>query len=139
MAVDLSTPCILWPKQKDKDGYGRITFKQRRLLAHRWAWEQQNGQIPNGLEIDHLCRVRSCINVQHLELVTHQENVRRRGKQRTPSKPLEARTHCRNGHEMNDLNAYIYKGSRSCRACNRIAHSKYRQNKRLAQKELSNG
>lgn len=66
--------CLLW---KDKDGYGRIWHKGRNTPAHRVAWEKANGPIPEGLVIDHLCRNPSCVNPDHMEVVTAAENRRR--------------------------------------------------------------
>jgi glycine/D-amino acid oxidase-like deaminating enzyme len=76
--------CWIWAKTRDKCGYGRASTgrvmvgqRKRSVLAHRWAYELAIGPIPEGLEIDHLCNVRSCVNPLHLEPVTHRENVRR--------------------------------------------------------------
>lgn len=72
-----NTGCILWAATVDPGGYGQISVRGRGCLAHRVAWELERGPIPPGLELDHLCRVHSCINVQHMELVPHRENVLR--------------------------------------------------------------
>jgi len=84
-------------------------------LAHRHAYEKLIGPIPEGLQVDHLCKVTTCVNPNHLEPVTGLENRRRR-----------MPTHCRQGHEFTQENTYIYaSGARSCRACNRINGLKY--------------
>lgn len=72
-------PCWLWTGRLNNKGYGRVTLwaKKRGYMAHRMAYEFAVGPIPDGLEIDHLCRNRICCNPSHLEPVTHQENVRR--------------------------------------------------------------
>ncbi len=58
-------------------GYGQIRFEGRWFLAHRIAWVARRGEIPSGLTIDHLCRNRRCINVEHMETVSLAENTRR--------------------------------------------------------------
>lgn len=72
------TPCWIWQlKKSPATGYGTFRINGRDLLAHRWSYEQHRGPIPDGLQIDHLCRVRECINPDHLEPVTPKENTRR--------------------------------------------------------------
>ncbi len=67
-------PCVLWEGYVRPDGYGQ---KGRCFLAHRVAYQEARGPIPQGLTIDHLCSVKLCVNVDHLEAVTLQENIRR--------------------------------------------------------------
>lgn len=76
--VDALGPCWLWTKGKTANGYGRfgVTSKDKRL-AHIFAWTTLVGPVPEGLQLDHLCRVRLCVNPDHLEPVTPQENWRR--------------------------------------------------------------
>ncbi len=69
------------------------------------------GPIPEGLELDHLCRVRHCVNPDHLEAVTHRENIRR-----GLGGP---RSHCINGHEFTPENTSLKRGWQACRACSR--------------------
>jgi hypothetical protein len=71
--------CWLWTAALDKDGYGRFTIKRGvMVMAHRFSFEAAYGPSDHSLEIDHLCRMRACVNPVHLELVTTQENTRRR-------------------------------------------------------------
>lgn len=72
-----STPCLVWQAGKTTGGYGETWDGRRVLYAHRLAYERAHGPIPKGLQIDHLCRVRSCCNPEHLEAVTVAVNVRR--------------------------------------------------------------
>lgn len=71
------TPCWIWKGRTDRLGYGRIRYEKRTRLVHDVSWEIANGAVPDGLELDHLCRNTSCVNPSHLEPVTHAENMRR--------------------------------------------------------------
>lgn len=73
------TPCWMWLKTKDPDGYGRTDGKHGHSAAHRRYYAENVAPIPEGHEVDHLCRVRACVRPDHLEAVTRQENCRRRG------------------------------------------------------------
>ena len=66
--------CLIWTGAKDSTGYGHIQVNGRVTKAHRYAWERENGQIPDGMLIDHICHKRACVNVEHLRLATHQQN-----------------------------------------------------------------
>ena len=108
-----SSPCWIWQGRIDRGGYGRLGDT---TLAHRHAWETVNDPIPAGLTIDHLCRVRPCVNPDHLEPVTGKENTLRG----MSLAAISARaTHCRNGHPFDEANTYRWNGRRCCRACNR--------------------
>jgi hypothetical protein len=74
--VDQGEDCWRWTACTS-NGYGRFSVKRQPVLAHRFAYELLVGPIPEGLELDHLCRNRWCVNPDHLEPVTHDENVRR--------------------------------------------------------------
>ncbi|ALG85838.1 HNH endonuclease signature motif containing protein [Gordonia phthalatica] len=70
--------CWIWNRKIRPDGYGRKSLgKYVQVPAHRWVYEQCVGPIPDGLELDHLCNVRACVNPDHLEPVTHTENMLR--------------------------------------------------------------
>lgn len=71
------TGCWEWLTGKDGNGYGVRRWKGRRLMAHRVMYEELVGSIPEGLQLDHLCRNTSCVNPLHLEPVTNQENTKR--------------------------------------------------------------
>lgn len=108
------SPCWEWQGCKGKAGYGQFKIDGRRgakrSSPHRFAWEFFYGAIPEGYEIDHLCRNRACASPFHLEAVTLQENRKRRS---------ELITHCKKGHELNESSALIKGNLRRCRICNR--------------------
>ena len=112
MKVEKTDSCWLWTSALSERGYAWFWADSRRFRAHRWIYELLIGPIPEGLEIDHTCCVRRCVNPAHLEPVTHQENIRR-------SIPARwAKTHCRRGHELTPENTYDYKGrQRFCKTC----------------------
>lgn len=109
----------MWVGARSKCGYGQIGIDGRTHVAHKITYEMAFGPVPDGLELDHLCRVRACVRPDHLEAVTHAENCRR-GDQ---GKHLAARTHCVNGHEYTADNMFLRKGirgvTRICRECGR--------------------
>lgn len=117
--------CWLWTAKITKGGYGSVSGKS--LLAHRVSYATYKGAIPKGLVIDHLCRVKSCINPDHLEAVTQKENLRRRD---IALGMATAKTHCPKGHEYNEVNTYVSpQNRRSCRTCNRMRR-KLKENKK---------
>ncbi|KZE19159.1 hypothetical protein AVW13_11930 [Brevibacterium casei] len=68
--------CLVWTGSRNQKGYGRIKIDKVLYSVHRVAWEIENGPIPEGMQIDHLCWNRSCINLKHLRLATRSENKR---------------------------------------------------------------
>lgn len=76
--VDLESGCWIWQREQTSDGYGRKRLAGGgRKAAHRWHYEQEHGPIPDGMQLDHLCRNRACCNPDHLEAVSARENCRR--------------------------------------------------------------
>ncbi len=109
--------CWDWLGARQSEGYGVIRVWGKAVYAHILMYILTNGPIPDGLEIDHLCRNRNCVNPQHLEAVTHRTNLLRG---HTMSAMWAARTHCREGHELAGDNLRIrVDRSRACRTCER--------------------
>lgn len=85
MKVERTATCWLWTASLSTNGYGQFTPYGRTVPAHRFSYETFVGPIPPRLEIDHLCGVRRCVNPDHLEPVTHHENMRRLTERRLAS------------------------------------------------------
>ena len=120
VSVSPSTGCWEWSGGCTADGYGELRWDGRVEYAHRIAYRVFVGDIPSNCELDHLCRVRHCVNPAHLEAVTHAENCRR-GDHRTGHWNLR-KTHCPAGHPYDEKNTRRKPGgARACRACEREA------------------
>ena len=109
-----NTGCWFWlgnSYQSIRGGeYGLVRVGSKSRRAHRWAYQYFKGSIPDGLELDHLCRNTLCVNPDHLEAVTHKVNMERG--------IVAARTHCKRGHLLNGANLVFWnKGARGCRTC----------------------
>lgn len=104
--------CWLWTAGLTEHGYGRFR-DGRNVLAHRWSYEACISPIPDGLQLDHLCRAHNCVNPYHVEAVTGGENVRR-------GLHGVLRTHCPHGHELTPENTFDARDQkRRCKPCNR--------------------
>lgn len=115
--IDKNGPngCWLWNGQINQGGYGFITLNKKTVLAHRASYEFLKEEIPKGLVIDHLCKVRNCVNPDHLEAVTLVENTMRGD---CPWAINARKTHCSNGHEFSDKNTKKdSRGNRRCIQC----------------------
>lgn len=123
--VEKTDTCWLWRASLSHNGYGAFQYDGRPRPAHRYSYELLVGPIPEGLEIDHLCRVRHCVNPDHLEAVTHLENVRRGVYAEMPvlTRINAEKTHCKRGHPLSGDNLIVRENARSgkirrqCRTC----------------------
>jgi len=107
--------CVIWTGAKSV-GYGIFSDNGVKVFAHRWNYERVNGPIPAGKVIDHLCRVPSCVNPSHLEVVSQQENTLRGI---GPSSFNAQKTHCMRGHEFAGENMTVIAKRRVCVTCRR--------------------
>lgn len=111
------TGCLEWQSYKNPRGYGKFRIGGRlgkSVLAYRFSYESSIGPVPDGKELDHLCRNPSCVNPFHLEPVSHHENMLRGGN--------AIKDKCPYGHSYSGTNAYVRPNglSRVCRECGRL-------------------
>ena len=122
--VDKTGSCWRWTAAQNGVGYGRfgIGVRFKNLYAHRLAYLWAKGPIPEGLELDHLCRNRACVNPDHLEAVTRKINIRR-----SPlvGKTRPKKSHCPQGHELIGPNVGMSQGYPYCRVCSRLSRRVY--------------
>ena len=122
-----SNGCWLWTGVVSRDGYAQAFVNKKGVALHREVYSRLVEEIPTGLEIDHLCRVRNCLNPEHMEPVTHAENMRRYS---------ETKTHCPQGHEYTQENTILDKRKngrvgKRCRTCyNAYQRRRYEEKKR---------
>lgn len=139
--VDAEGDCWIWIGRIGPNGYGIFSAdgQGRRgkpaVVAHRMVWGELVGDIADGLELDHLCRNRPCVNPDHLEPVTRTENVRRG----MAGAIKRAKTHCAQGHQYTPENTYTYgpQNFRGCRTCRRAASLKFAHKKRGTPKAVT--
>jgi hypothetical protein len=127
--IDMTGECWKWTAAQNGDGYGYAHFGGGMMMAHRAVWLSVVGPIPEGMTLDHLCRNRLCVNPDHLEVVTRQENTLRGV---GPGAANAVKTHCPLGHPLKGSNLYTRPtGWRECRTCRGSGHrAEYARRKR---------
>ena len=127
--LDPETGCHVWTGGTAW-GYGVFWHDGISRRAHRWIVEADRGPIPAGMVVDHLCGNRSCVNVEHLEVVTQKENARRRS-------GSDTERGCIHGHDLSELVVKVYGGvtKRYCRACHRDRATAIRRRAGIKERE----
>jgi hypothetical protein len=125
--VITETGCWIWLLCLDRYGYGTICVDNLNRLAHRYYYEKHKGPIPEGMQLDHTCSVRCCVNPDHLEPVTAKENTARTIRRGRHSNGHQQEL-CKAGHAFAPDNTIRHKdGRRECRICRnarkRLQHS----------------
>ncbi len=124
--VNKTDSCWEWSASLTRDDYGRFSYMGKPVRSHRWIYEHTVGKIPDDMVIDHLCRNRKCVRVEHLEVVTRAENIRR-GLAGIEDNAQSKKTQCPQGHQYSGTNKY---GKRVCRPCaNKQANEHYKRKK----------
>lgn len=139
--------CIFTKPTKGHQGYASTMYKGKPMKRHRVVWEQANGLIPEGMQIDHVCHSvalangmclsnknstcihRSCININHLRMVTKSENLQ------MASNAFGAKTHCQRGHELTEENIGFQKSGRFCKPCLKFVSARNQRKYRAQKKE----
>ena len=117
--------CWIWQKSCFPSGYAQFKAQKKNWRAHRYAYELIKGKIPEGLTLDHLCRVKNCVNPDHLEAVSFEENNKR-----VPKDII-----CQRGHVR-------IPGTRRCGECSKVIPSRHPEARRkayLKKKERTHG
>lgn len=134
--VEKTATCWLWTGSLFRSGYGAFRYGGQMRVAHRFAYGLLVGPVPEGLQLDHLCRVRRCVNPAHLEPVSQQVNMAR-GIGATAINASKDR--CVNGHKFTPENTYavpatkaVPNGGRACRTCKRANDRAYKRRKAVA-------
>lgn len=120
--------CWRWTGAHISTGYGQLDVGGKRKGVHRLAYTAFVGPIPEGMDIDHACNVRDCINPEHLRPMSHRDNILRSA---GPPGLNAWKTHCKRGHEFTPENTRIPRpGHRECWTCRRAARREYKASRR---------
>lgn len=120
--------CWEWRGCVQSNGYGRAWDGVKTTYAHRFVYSLIVGDIPEGLDLDHRCRNRCCVNPNHLEPVTRQINIKRGLCAASNSLRAATKVRCKRGHKFTKENTRFYAGRRHCRACARDRYHRMKKN-----------
>lgn len=123
--MDCEGDCYEWTGSRNASGYGKFKAGNTSRLAHHWLWTEFVGLVPDGHDLDHLCRNRGCVNIAHLQPVTHRENMVRG----LAGAWQRARTRCPYGHEYMEVN-WSSGQRRRCKTCSNKQARLYQRRKR---------
>jgi hypothetical protein len=129
----LLTPCELWDRKINSNGYGEVSVNHRMRMAHRVAYELLRGPIPDGWELHHLCENKACVNVDHLVAVTRAlHEWITWALHYCQASPAPETRHCPQGHVLDRANVYVRsrRGGRVCRTCNLQSKARDRARRR---------
>lgn len=130
-----SCGCWIWIASIGSHGYGQLGLNDKIVTAHTFSYNNFIGLIPDGLELDHLCRNRSCVCPWHLETVPHKINMKRGINLFGNNIHNKSKTYCPQGHPYNADNTYIGDhNDRQCRICRANADKRYKAKRRLSKK-----
>lgn len=147
--VQRTDACWLWTGRTQAEGYSIFTLYKERKLGHRLSYELFVGPIPKGMQIDHQCHTRDltcdggrscahrrCVNPEHLKIVTPRENTML--SPNTLAAKNAAKDRCKHGHDYTPDNTYVWRGQRTCRACNRRLSLESKARRRAAKRAGAN-
>lgn len=124
--------CMVYDGQRSPDGYGVVRIERKHQMVHKYMWSLENGPVPDGLQLDHLCNNEPCWRQDHLEAVTPRENSLRSN---SPASHNSRKTHCKHGHELSGENLKQWTSAsgnrrRECRDCRRDISARYQARQR---------
>ena len=126
--INHETGCWDWTGSFTRGGYGSFSYKGKTTRVHRFSYTHFIGEIPEVLDIDHLCRNRACVNPLHMETVTRKVNCRRGECGKLTGLQNRQKSHCPQGHPYNKENTtWDKKGERTCKICRKVSKLRYRR------------
>lgn len=128
--------CIPWHLSLNAQGYGQKMVKGKLWRAHRWVWTQAYGPIPEGMQVNHHCDDRACVNPAHLYLGTQKDNVRDMVDRGTKATPWVRKERCPAGHLYAETEVFRPNGQRYCSLCHR-RHTRESERRRRAAKKIT--